>query len=200
MAAARAYLVRVVARRRRRARLLGERRDRQAPARGRLEHLGRLLLRARVELDEEVHGDRRVVLVLVEEDVREELARAVIAEGGEAQRLARLGAGARLHVVGVDRHRARRDPRRAGDHALPPVLDRLDAPVAEAEVRLVVHAVQALHDGLLHLVDDLGPLAGLGIDLVDALVVHLHLEVGGPAAVAAQPGPRLDRTLHGPTA
>src|SRR3954449_6066072 len=98
MAAARAYLVRVVARRRRRPRLLGERRDRQAAARGRLEHLGRLLLRAGVELDEEVHRDRRVVLVLVEAHVGEELARAVVAEGGEAERLARLGPRARLHV------------------------------------------------------------------------------------------------------
>ena len=46
-----------------------------------------------------------------------------------------------------------------GDHPLPAVLDRLDAPVDEAEVRLVVHAVEALHDGLLDLVDDLGALA-----------------------------------------
>src|ERR1044071_5630735 len=74
----------------------------------------------------------------------------------------------------------------------------LDAAVAEAEVRLVVHAVQALDDRFLHLVDDLGPFAGLGVDLVDALVVHLHLEVGGPAPVAAQPGPRVDGTLHPP--
>ena len=59
-------------------------------------------------------------------------------------------------------------------------------------------AVEALDHRLLHLVDDLGPLAGLGIDLVDALVVHLHLEVGGPAPVAAQPGPRIDGTFHGP--
>src|SRR3954452_17418921 len=140
MAAARAYLVRVVARRRRRARLLGERRDRQAPARGRLEDLGRLLLRAGVELDEEVDGDRRVVLVLVEAHVREELARAVVAERGEAERLAGLGARAGLDVVGVDRDGARRHPRRAGDHPLPAILDGLHAAVAEAEVGLVVHA------------------------------------------------------------
>src|SRR3954451_20267645 len=101
MAAARAYLVRVVARRRRRPRLLGERRDRQAPARGRLEHLGRLLLGARVELDQQVDGDRRVVLVLVEAHVGEELAGAVVAERGEAERLAGFGPGAGLDVVGI---------------------------------------------------------------------------------------------------
>src|SRR6266851_6500229 len=67
-------------------------------------------------------------------------------------------------------------------------------------MRLVVHAVQALHDRLLELVDDLGALAGLGIDLVDALVMDLYLEVLGPAAVAAQPAARtgLGRPgLHG---
>ena len=74
-----------------------------------------------------------------------------------------------------------------GDHPLPAILDRLDAAVVEAEMRLVVHALQALHDGLLQLVDRLGALAGLGIDLVDALVVDLDLEVGRPAAIAAQP-------------
>ena len=63
-------------------------------------------------------------------------------------------------------------------------------PVDEAEVRLVVHAVQALHDGLLQLVDDLGALAGRRIDPVDALVVDLHLEVrstssGSSAATSA---------------
>ena len=50
-------------------------------------------------------------------------------------------------------------------------------PSRNAEVRLVVHAVQALHDRLLELVDDLGALAGLRVDPVDALVVHLDLEV-----------------------
>ena len=76
---------------------------------------------------------------------------------------------------------------RARDHPLPAVLDRLDAAVDEAEVGLVVHAVEALHDRLLDLVDDLGALARDRIDLVDPLVVDLHLEVGRPAAVAAQP-------------
>ena len=127
--------------------------------------------------------------MLVEADVGEELARAVVAERGVGERVAGLGARARLDLVGVDGDGARGDPRRAGDHPLPAVLDRLDAAVVEAEVRLVVHAVQALDDGLLQLVDDLGALAGLRVDLVDALVVHLHLEVGRPAAVAAQPAP-----------
>ena len=74
-----------------------------------------------------------------------------------------------------------------GDHPLPAVLDRLDATVVKAEMRLVVHALQALHDRLLHLVDHLGALARFGVDPVDPLVVHLNLEVLGPAAVAAQP-------------
>jgi hypothetical protein len=67
-------------------------------------------------------------------------------------------------------------------------------------VGLVVHAVQALHDGLLQLVDDLAALAGLRVDLVDALVVHLHLEVGRPAAdsSAARLGSR--RTVPSSTA
>ena len=46
----------------------------------------------------------------------------------------------------------------AGVHPLPAVLDQLDAAVLEAGVGLVVHAVKALHDGLLDLVDDVGPL------------------------------------------
>ena len=48
----------LVARGGRRARLLGERRDRQAPARGRLEDLGRLLLRAGVQHDQPHLGFR----------------------------------------------------------------------------------------------------------------------------------------------
>jgi hypothetical protein len=52
---------------------------------------------------------------------------------------------------------------------------------------LVVHALEALHDRLLHLVDDFAALAALGVDPVDPLVVDLHLEVLRPAPVAAQP-------------
>jgi hypothetical protein len=58
-------------------------------------------------------------------------------------------------------------------------------------VRLVVHALEALHDRLLDLVDDLGALASDGVDLVDPLVVDLDLEVLGPAAVAAKPAARI---------
>ena len=83
------------------------------------------------------------------------------------------------------------------DHPLPAVLDRLDAVVVEDQVRLVVHAVQALDDGLLQLVDDVGALAGDGVDAVDALVVDLDLEVLGPAAVAAQPRSDRSRSRHG---
>src|SRR5437763_8369131 len=57
-------------------------------------------------------------------------------------------------------------------------------------MRLVVHAVQTLHDRLLQLVDHLGALARLRVDLVDALIVHLHLELLRPAPVAAQPAAR----------
>src|SRR4051794_6786478 len=120
--------------------------------------------------------------------MREEFPRSMIAERGIGQRVAGLRSRAGLDVVGVDRHGDRGDPRRAGDHPLPAVLDGFDAPVGEPEVRLVVHAVQALHHRLLQLVDDIGALARLGVDLVDPLVVHLHLEVRRPAAVAPQPG------------
>jgi hypothetical protein len=106
--------------------------------------------------------DDLVLVVLVEAHVGEELARPVVAEGGVGERVGGLRARAGLDRVGVDGHRARRDPRRAGDHPLPAVLDRLDAAVVEREVRLVVHAVQALHDGLLDLVDDLRALARHG--------------------------------------
>ena len=112
------------------------------------------------------------------------------------ERVAGLGARAGLDVVGVDGDRAGGDPRRAGDHPLPAVLDGLDAAVGERQVRLVVHALQALHDGLLDLVDDLGALAGLRVDPVDALVVDLDLEVLRPAAVAAQPGVSADQVSH----
>src|SRR3989442_1342471 len=64
---------------------------------------------------------------------------------------------------------------------------------------LVVHAVQALHDSLLELVDDFRPLARLRIDLVDALVVDLDLEILRPAAIAAKPAARArlrGRALH----
>ena len=53
---------------------------------------------------------------------------------------------------------------------------------------LVVHAVEALDDRFLHLVDPFGEGAGLGIDGADRVVVDLDLEVLRPAAVAAQPG------------
>jgi hypothetical protein len=57
----------------------------------------------------------------------------------------------------------------------------------EAEVRLVVHALEALDDRFLHLVDDFAALAGLGVDPVDPLVVNLDLEVLGPTAVTTEP-------------
>jgi hypothetical protein len=48
----------------------------------------------------------------------------------------------------------------------------------------------------LHLVDDLAALAGVRVDPVYPLVVHLHFEVLGPAAVAAKPAPYLGGALH----
>jgi hypothetical protein len=55
---------------------------------------------------------------------------------------------------------------------------------------LVVHAVEALHDRLLELVDDIRALAGVGVDLVDPLVVDLDLQILRPAAIAPQPATR----------
>jgi hypothetical protein len=52
---------------------------------------------------------------------------------------------------------------------------------------LIVHALQALHDGLLHLVDHFSALATLRFDPVDPLVVDLDLQVLRPAPIAAQP-------------
>src|SRR5437763_11460826 len=125
--------------------------------------------------------------MLVEAHVGEELPGPVVAERAVGERVAGLRAGARLDVVSVDRDGARRDPRRSRDHSLPAILDRLDPAVVESEMRLVVHALQALDHSLLHLVDDFSALAALWIDPVDPLVVNLHLEVLRPTAVAAQP-------------
>ena len=47
----------------------------------------------------------------------------------------------------------------------------------EGQMRLVVHAVQALDHRLLHLVDPLGGGARLGVDSPDRVVVDLDLEV-----------------------
>jgi hypothetical protein len=185
---------------RRGAGFLGQRGDRQGAPGCPLEDLGGLLQRARIELDEQMHDDPVVVLMLVKAHVGEEFTYAVIAERGVGESVARLRARAGLDVIGIDGDRARGDPRGSGDHPLPAILDGLDASVLEAEMRLIVHAVKALHDGLLELVDDLGSLTGLGIDLVDALVVHLHLEILGPAAVATQPAARSRlrrRSFHG---
>jgi hypothetical protein len=142
-----------------------------------------------------VHDDS-VLVVLVEADVGKELTRAVIAERRVGERVARLGPGARLHLLSVDGDRAGRDPRGTRDHPLPAVLDRLHAVVVEPQMGLVMHAFQALHHRLLHLVHNLAALARFRVDPVDPLVVDLHLEVLGPAAVAAQPAADLRRALH----
>ena len=82
-----------------------------------LEHVGGFLDRPAVELDQEVDHDAVALLVLVEADVREELARAVVAEGGVAEGVAGLGARAGLDLVGVDGDRARREPASASRSA-----------------------------------------------------------------------------------
>ena len=140
--------------------------------------------------------DDPVLVVLVEADVGEELTRSVIAERRVGERVTRLGPRARLDLLGVDRDRARRDPRGAGDHPLPAVLDRLHAVVVEPQMWLVVHTFQALDHRFLHLVHYLAALARFRVDPVDPLVVHLNFEVLGPAAVAAQPAADLRRALH----
>ncbi len=154
---------------------------------GLLEHLAGLFGRAGVELDQHVDHDLLLV-VLVEADVGEELAHAGLAEGAVGEELGGFGARAALDPVLVDPHRAGSDPRGAGDHPLPAVLDRDDVVVLEGEVGLVVHAVDALHERLLHLVDALGEDPAVGVDAADRVVVDLDLEVLGPAAVTAQPG------------
>src|SRR4029450_11063158 len=129
--------------------------------------------------------------------------------GGEGERLGGLGPGARLHLVRVHRHRAGRHPGRARDHPLPAVLPRLHARDAAAvlviegqrQVRLVMEAVETLHHGLLYLLDRVHGLACVGVDLQDALVMKLDLQVLRPAAVTPQParlGAKrlLRRSLH----
>ena len=59
-----------------------------------------------------------------------------------------------------------------------------------------MHALKALNDGLLELIDYFGALAAARVDLVDALVVDLNFKVGGPAAVAAQPGICFNGRFH----
>ena len=54
-------------------------------------------------------------------------------------------------------------------------------------MRLVVQAVEALHHGLLDLLHGIDRLASVGVDLQDALVMKLHLQVLRPAAIATQP-------------
>ena len=75
--------------------------DLQRPAGRDLEHLAGLLGGAGVELDKHVHDDALLV-VLVEADVGEELARARVAEGAVGQRLGGFRSRAGLDLVVVD--------------------------------------------------------------------------------------------------
>src|SRR6187549_213724 len=72
-------------------RLLGQRGDLERSVRGRFEHLGGLLRRARVELDQHVYDDA-VVGVLVEADVCKELSYACLSEGAVGEQLRCFGA------------------------------------------------------------------------------------------------------------
>ena len=99
-----------------------------------------------------------------------------LAERAEREAVGRLRAGAGLHLVLVDGHRAGGDEGLAGDHSLPPVLHGDHAAVLHRQVGLVVHAVEALHDRLLDLLHSVGRFARLGIDLEDRVVVDLGLE------------------------
>src|SRR5690349_7537723 len=166
--------------------LLGKRGDLERSVGSCFEYVGRLFGRAGVELDQHVDHDL-LLLVLVEANVGEELAHAGFAEGAVGEELGSFGARAAFDPVLIDAHRAGGDPRGAGDHPFPAVLDGNHPVVLEAEVRLVVHAVDALNQGLLDLVDSLGQHAVLGVDAADRVIVQLDLEVLGPAAVATQP-------------
>src|SRR5205814_1842439 len=114
-----------------------------------------------------------VAVVLVEAHVGEELAGTVVAERGIGERLGRIGPGAGLDLFGIDGHGAGGNPGRAYDHALPAILDGLDAADAptvllverQRQVRLIVQAVEALDHGLLDLVDRVRGLTGRGVDL-----------------------------------
>src|SRR5215207_6016016 len=179
--------MRLVGGMRRRARLLRQGGDLERPLRRTLEHLARLLGRASVELDQHVDHDSLAV-VLVEAHMGEELTHAGVAEGSVGEELDRFRPRAALDPALVDGDRAGGDPRGAGDHPLPAVLDRDDAVALEGQVGLVVHAVQALDHRFLYLVDALGRDPRFGVDAADRVVVDLDLEVLRPAAVAAQPG------------
>src|SRR5213078_2206688 len=102
---------------RRRARLLGKRGDLERSPGGVLEDVDRLLLGARVELDQEMHHDQ-LVIVLVEAHVSEELAGPGVPQRAERQAVGGVGARARFHLVLIDRDRARGDERLARDHSL----------------------------------------------------------------------------------
>ena len=116
-------------------------------------------------------------------------------KAAKASDSAASGAGAGLDLVGVDGDRARGDPGRAGDHPLPAVLDRLDrARCGGRPPRRSVRpggAGRAGSRGTGPPPPEPPPPARrprrVGVDLQDALVVKLHLEVLRPAAVAPQP-------------
>jgi hypothetical protein len=65
-------------------------------------------------------------------------------------------------------------------------------------MRLVVHAIEALHDRLLDLVDAVGRFTGVVIDAKDRVVVDLRFESLRPAAITTEPGGAIPvQLVHG---
>jgi hypothetical protein len=58
-------------------------------------------------------------------------------------------------------------------------------------VRLVVHALKALHHGFLHLIDHVRALSRIRVNAMNSFVVELHLEVLRPASITPQPATNL---------
>jgi hypothetical protein len=96
--------------------------------------------------------DDPVIVVLVESDVGEELTGPVVPEGCVGEGVAGMWARATVNFVGIHGDCAGGDPRGSRDHAFPTVAHRLDPPINEGQVRLIVHAVEALDDRVLDLV------------------------------------------------
>ncbi|MBK8295471.1 MAG: hypothetical protein IPK93_12225 [Solirubrobacterales bacterium] len=118
-----------------------------------------------------------VLVVLVETHVGEELPGSGIAKSSIGEEVDRFRAGAGLDLAAFDGDRARGDPGSAGHQPFPAVFDRHHPVTVESEVRLVVHAVEALDHRLLDVVDSFGRHAGLRVDLAQGVVMDLDFEV-----------------------
>jgi hypothetical protein len=96
--------------------------------------------------------DDPVIVMLVEAHVGEELTGPVVPEGCVREGVAGMWARTTVDFVRIHGDCAGGNPWRAGDHAFPTVADRLHPAVNEGQVRLIVHAVEALDDRVLDLV------------------------------------------------